>query len=72
MGSRPNIAPNPADPSAMLAGMLNTTIAITSALTRPRMAAQCAAMRRKARVPSSTTIGIAARIVDRTALFRGS
>ena len=56
----------------MLAGMPNTTIAISSALTRPRMAAQCAAMRRKARVPSSTTIGIAARIVDRTALFSGS
>ena len=62
----PRIAASP----AMLAGMLNTRTATSTALSNPRIAAQWAAIRKNARLPRSTTTGIAARIVDSHG-FRG-
>ena len=44
----------------------------TSATIRPRIAAQCALTWKKARLPSSTTIGSAATSVETTALPNGS
>jgi len=72
IGSRPKNAPYIAAAPAICVGMPNTTIAISKAEMSPITAAQCAAMRKNARLPSSTMTGSAAQTVESQGLPSGS
>ena len=72
IGKRPERTPRPAARTAMPPGMPKTKLAQTTATTSAAMAAQCAAMRKKASATSMTTTGRAAKTVERAILPMGS